>query len=94
MLFALGSLGVLIYFIHHVAVSIQADEIVARVGAELIERVEKLFPEQIGSDAAVEGVERSAMGSRRHSSETRSAVAAGADGYLQLIDAEALDGAR
>ena len=31
-LFALVSLGVLIYFIHHVSVSIQADEVVARVG--------------------------------------------------------------
>lgn len=31
-LFALASLGVLIYFIHHVSVSIQADEVVARIG--------------------------------------------------------------
>ena len=32
-LFAIASLGVLIYFIHHVSVSIQADEIIARVGS-------------------------------------------------------------
>ena len=38
LLMALGSLGVLIYFIHHVAISIQADEIVARVEAELRDR--------------------------------------------------------
>lgn len=89
-LFALGSLGVLIYFIHHVAVSIQADEIVTRVGDELIERVEKLFPEQIGSGAAVEGVERSDNGIPKSFERDAQAVPAGADGYLQLIDAEAL----
>ncbi len=50
-LFAVVSLGVLIYFIHHVSVSIQANEIVARVGAELIEGVDRLFPEQIGRGA-------------------------------------------
>lgn len=45
---ALTSLGVLIYFIHHVAVSIQADEIIARVSGELTERIERLSPERIG----------------------------------------------
>lgn len=89
-LFALGSLGVLIYFIHHVAVSIQADEIVTRVGVELIERVEKLFPEQIGSSHAVDGV----MGSGSEVPESfeleARAVPANADGYLQLIDGDAL----
>jgi uncharacterized membrane protein len=43
--------GVLIYFIHHVSVSIQANEIVARVGTELIEGIERLFPEHIGRGA-------------------------------------------
>lgn len=32
---AMVRIGVLIYFIHHVSVSIQADEVVARVGREL-----------------------------------------------------------
>lgn len=35
-LLAIGSLGILIYFIHHVSISIQADEVVARVHDELI----------------------------------------------------------
>ena len=39
-LLAVTSVGVLIYFIHHVSVSIQANEIVARVGTELIEGIE------------------------------------------------------
>ena len=47
-LFALASLGVLIYFIHHVSVSIQADEIIARVGSGALDGIDRLFPKQIG----------------------------------------------
>ena len=47
-LLALVSLGVLIYFIHHVAVSIQADQVIARVGKELFESIERLYPRRIG----------------------------------------------
>lgn len=43
--FALTSLWVLIYFIHHASVSIQADEVVARIGAELEHTMHRLFPE-------------------------------------------------
>jgi uncharacterized membrane protein len=50
-LLAVVSVGVLIYFIHHVSVSIQANEIVAHVGKELIEEIERLFPESIGRGA-------------------------------------------
>ncbi|KKN00518.1 hypothetical protein LCGC14_1136970 [marine sediment metagenome] len=45
---AVVSVGVLIYFIHHVSVSFQANEIVARVSRELIEGIDRVFPEQIG----------------------------------------------
>ncbi|HVR29190.1 MAG TPA: DUF2254 domain-containing protein, partial [Thermoanaerobaculia bacterium] len=47
-LLAFLSVGVLIYFIHHVSVSIQANAIVTRVGKELIAQVDRLFPEDIG----------------------------------------------
>lgn len=89
-LFALGSIGVLIYFIHHVAVSIQADEIVTRVGAELIARVEKLFPEQVGSSQAVDGGKRSGEEIPESFERDARGIPADADGYLQLIDADAL----
>ena len=48
-LFALVSLGVLIYFIHHVSVSIQADEVVARVSAELIQGINRLSRNRWGA---------------------------------------------
>jgi uncharacterized membrane protein len=50
---ALASLAVLIYFIHHVAVSIQASHVVERVGAELVSTVDEVYPEEIGSAAPV-----------------------------------------
>ncbi|HEY9197840.1 MAG TPA: DUF2254 domain-containing protein [Gammaproteobacteria bacterium] len=87
-LFAVASLGVLIYFIHHVAVSVQVDEIVTRVSVDLMHGVESLFPEQIG-----EGTD---AGRRRDSllpdgfGERACAVVAPKDGYLQLVDADAL----
>lgn len=41
---ALVSLGVLIYFIHHVAVSIQADHVILSVSQELHEAIDRLWP--------------------------------------------------
>ena len=46
---ALASVGVLIYFIHHSAASIQVDNVLAKVGEELEEAIDRLFPNQIGS---------------------------------------------
>lgn len=83
--FALASLWVLIYFIHHVSVSIQADEVVARIGLELDHTMDRLFPEQLGGDA----YESSNMPDGRHTAPPRS-VTAEMDGYLQIVDAETL----
>ena len=83
--FALASLWVLIYFIHHVSVSIQADEVIARVGAELDDTMNRLFPEHLGDDA-----DEPADLSRRHEGSPPRVVSAGSDGYLQIVDAETL----
>jgi len=45
---ALGGVGVLIYFIHHIASSIQASSIIASVAEETIAAIERLFPAQLG----------------------------------------------
>ena len=61
-LLAIVSIGVLIYFIHHVSVSIQADEVVARVGRELEDGIDRLFPGHLGkpgSEASSAAPERS-----------------------------------
>jgi uncharacterized membrane protein len=47
-LLALLSLGVLIYFIHHVAASIQAANLIAAVSSDIGESIERLFPQRLG----------------------------------------------
>ncbi len=49
---AIASIGVLIYFIHHSATSIQVDHVVSKVGCELDEVIDRLFPKQIGRGAS------------------------------------------
>lgn len=88
-LLAVASLGVLIYFIHHVSVSIQADEIVGRVAEELRRKIDQLFPEQIGDEApgrSHENGERLPEAFDREASVVRGVK----DGYLQLVDGEEL----
>jgi len=89
-LLSVASVGVLIYFIHHVSVSIQADEIAARIGKELIERIDFLFPEQIGRGAPRIPTEPPEAGFFEAFDREARPVGADGDGYLQFIDAEAL----
>ena len=48
-LLAIFSLGVLIYFIHHVSAFIQASNIISVVGRDLNAAVDRLFPDRLGS---------------------------------------------
>lgn len=52
----------LIYFIHHVSVSLQADEIIARVGADLDDATDRLFPENSAADNRVTAVKANPAG--------------------------------
>lgn len=90
---AIVSVGVLIYFIHHISVSIQADQVVARVGRELIDEIDRLFSCDLGTP----GSEASKAPNVPNEAELPAAfareaspVGAKVDGYLQMIDADAL----
>jgi uncharacterized membrane protein len=83
---AMASLLVLIYFIHHVSTSIHADEIVARVAEELIDGIDRLFPEDLGEDAP----DSSPRDDDTPPPVDIAVVAARNDGYVQFIDAGAL----
>ena len=86
---AMVSLGVLIFFIHHVATSIQASRIIANVAEDLEAAVERLFPETIGKDAGrADGPHASAIPPGEI--ENARAVIARTTGYVQAIDAEGL----
>jgi uncharacterized membrane protein len=68
---ALIGIGVLVYFIHHLADSIQASAIVARVAASTLATVDRLFPERLGAaadsevEAPPEGAVWTAVAARR-----------------------------
>lgn len=89
-LLAIISVGVLIYFIHHISVSIQADQVVARVGKELDDGIDSLFPGELGStESEATSASSEATLPAAFVREARP-VGASDDGYLQLVDSDAL----
>jgi uncharacterized membrane protein len=89
-LLAIVSLGVLIYFIHHVSISIQADEVVARVSNELIDGIDRLFPEKMGHGAPHPADVLAGAGLPAAFDLEARPVGSAEDGYLQSIDPDAL----
>ena len=86
----LASLGVLIYFIHHVSMSIQAPNVVAAVAHDLHSHIEHVFPERVGGEPGP-GREAEVQAALPAGFEERAApVASGHDAYLQAIDQERL----
>ena len=84
-LLALASLGVLIYFIHHISQAIQASSIFSGVGYELATTVDRLFPERIGHPR-----EQSIRTSTATISDTEMRILAPAAGYVRAIDPESV----
>jgi uncharacterized membrane protein len=82
------SVCILIYFIHHVAKSIQADIVIDDVYCELRLSIEKQFPDGNNkkATAAVNSSELKKYESYHHNMEVLPSVS----GYLQLIDRESL----
>jgi uncharacterized membrane protein len=85
MLLALASLGVLIYFIHHVAVSIQAPEVIALVAKDLDNSIERLFPEKLGRPPEPEQQDWSEEMVKEFDRDGDT-VTSTESGYLQSID--------
>ncbi|MFZ0242733.1 MAG: DUF2254 domain-containing protein [Desulfobacterales bacterium] len=88
---SLLSLGVLIYFIHSVSESIQAQHIIARVRNDLDSAVERIFPETIGhgKDRFENLVERE-YDIPRTCGPVACQVRVEKSGYLQAVDSDAL----
>ena len=87
LLLAFVAIGFLIFFIHHIAASIQATSIIAAVAGETLEAVDRLFPTEVG-DAAIERTPAD-----RDSELSRQpwvTIPARTTGYIQGIDADAL----
>ena len=85
---ALGGVGVLIYFIHHIASSIQASSIIASVADETIAAVDRLFPEKLGSESDEDEDQDQLLQSLKQ--RNWRAVPAAKDGYIQNVDNDGL----
>lgn len=86
LLLAFVGIGFLIYFIHHIALSIQAASIIAAVSEETIAAVEHLFPDRLGQNV------ESVVDAENAAEETQqwSIVPSESTGYIESVDAEAL----
>ena len=84
---ALVSIGVLIFFIHHMATAIQASSIIRHATEETHKAIGRLFPEALGEEAGPQ----QAQDLLRQAGQLRwQPVPARATGYVQSLDEEAL----
>jgi uncharacterized membrane protein len=84
---AFVGIACLIYFIHHISMSIQASSIIAAVAQESNAAVDHLFPEELGEEAEEDAGGYLAMSLTE---QTWSAVPAHKTGYIESIDQDAL----
>ncbi len=88
--FSLASLGVLIYFIHHISISIQADEIIARVANDLMEQIDREFPKAPTSKGGGDSEQRSTHSIPEPVEADGKSMNSRREGYLQYTDMKAL----
>ncbi len=88
---AITSLGVLIYFIHSVSESIQAQNIIARVCRDLDKAVDRIFPDKIGqSNVPVTASNKTDYTIPKKCDREVCNIKADSSGYIQAVDDGAL----
>ena len=80
---AIGGIGALIFFIHHIAASIQASSIIASVTNETMMAIDRLFPEKLGQEPVADDEDQSPL---PLSERKWQAVPAKVNGYIQSVD--------
>jgi len=80
---ALGGVGTLMFFIHHIASSIQASSIIASVAQETIATIDRLFPEKLGQEPDIDDDDQ-----KLHPLAARNwrGVPARENGYIQSVN--------
>ena len=87
---AIASIGVLIYFIHHSATSIQVDHVISKVGCELDEVIDRLFPKQIRRGASKHRAEPRPSDIPANFDREATAIQATSSNYVQAVDTDQL----
>jgi uncharacterized membrane protein len=83
---AIASIGVLIYFIHHSASSIQVDQVIKKVGHDLDHAIDRLFPEKIGHHPAKQRQEHNITNIPPDFDQESCSIKALNTGYIQAVD--------
>lgn len=84
-------MAALIFYIHHVAMLIQAPHVVAAVAADLDESIQRLFPEKIGESPEDEqAVPEDILAVMDQLGEAVYVIRSSHDGYIQAIDGTGL----
>lgn len=87
LLFALGGIVVLIYFIHHIADSLQVTTIIKNITQETFDSIERVLPEKVGKAASED---KSEEAKQLRKSENWVEVPALKSGYIQSVNPEQL----
>lgn len=86
----MSSTGVLIYFIHHVSSSIQVENLVAHVGRELKETIDRLFPCEVGEGSQASTPQKRTENPPPQPEGDGHQLLARESNYLQSVDTEVL----
>jgi uncharacterized membrane protein len=89
--FCVLSMALLIFFIYHVAMLIQAPNVVAAVAHDLNDAIDRLFPEKIGDPLDVEDLHLRGRGQEEQLIDDRIPIESKHVGYVQAIDGESLE---
>jgi uncharacterized membrane protein len=86
---AIVSIGVLIYFIHHVASSINAENVISLIHSDIENAIEKLYPDEEQTNSRVDETENENHPEERLNEKGMS-IRAQKSGYVQGIDYDGL----
>ena len=87
---AMASLGVLIYFIHHAALALQADYVIGIVADELDHTIEHLYPGGMGNEPAANRLGEYQMQADGLRDDEGVAVSLEVSGYVHTVDIDSL----
>jgi uncharacterized membrane protein len=87
---AMAGTGVLIYFIHHIALSIQAPQVIAAINHDLEQAIEQFFPDKTVQESQRPERQHPEQDIPKHFDHNSCTVKAQENGYLQAIDYQSL----
>ena len=88
--FAVISVGFLIFFIHHVSTLILAENLIARVASELRESAERLFPDSLENEEDEIASEKELPEEKAVMETEAHAINAPSSGFVEALDVEHL----